>query len=746
MSAPSNEAGPDWDPPLLEEDRAGPTMPVLLTGHRAAAILSGGSDLALEWEARGARMEWGGVYAQGIRLTGPWTLQLGERGKALLSLEQSLRKLTVRRTGLVSLHTGPGWSARQEVVVPHDDPAVTRRLSITALAERGLKLRVGMSVEPFLLPVLMEGLKPHSYSLRSTPTGFAVSAEGSAFELVSSTGPTSAHYGGTSLPAEPKSVPPGHIELTWDLTMDPAERLDLSWVIWGGGERLVRQEPDHGQRILGCRESWAMDRRQSQADWWAERPRLRFPQAPELERAAVLATGALEGLMQAPEPGMVGLVAGYPWYCALWFRDIAWMLPAALWLGDFDWARATLGTAFRFQSRAHLPVIAAEIGEVPMQVSPGPIFLYGTSDTTLHFPALAHRFVRHAGAERGSFLRPLLPQVGACVEWADRKLSPRTGLFTNGGEIAEMAQATQGGKVQYGFDAKDTTIWDSTDRRSHAIDLQVLHARALKGSAALGAMFGQPGPNDGERRALEVQQKVVERYDWPQQSYLVDTLDAEGRPVPRLRPNALISVSDGWFPRAKAQAIVQRAARPDLTTPWGVRTLSEADPGFDPEAYHDGQVWTIATDWAAQAAFRAGLPEVGLSYLRTVSKLLASERGLANECYHGSRPEPFDSCFLLGLSVGPFLTALFEGLWGLSIPVPGTLVLDPQMPQGWKQAGMEHLRLGASRLDLQWSPGKVAVHVRDGPEVHVGARSADEMVVVPSGSTRSIALPEAPSS
>ncbi|MDE1821475.1 MAG: hypothetical protein KGJ23_10140 [Euryarchaeota archaeon] len=734
-----NPKDPDWEAPLLETSEPRPDLPVLLSGHRSAAILSAAGEMQLPWETRGARIEWGGAYAQGVRLTGPWTLQVGSAGGAPQPLSTFLRSLSVRRTEVTSTYQGPGWTARQEVVVPHDEPAVTRRLLLTGMAETGLDLSIGMRVEPFLLPVLMEGLRPRVYALRGSPTGFALSAEGYALELLSSEAPTSLSVEGRALSVEPSTQPVPAVDLVWNLHLDPAEMVRLSWVVWGGMEKLVRMEPDHGARLLSSSVAWRDERRSSQALWWNERPRFRFPQDPLLEEGALLATGALEALTHAPEPGMVGMVAGYPWYYALWFRDIAWMLPAVLWLGDFDWARATLGTAFNFQSRAHVPVLGAEPGEVPMQVSPGPIFLYGTSDTTLHFPALAYRFLQHAGVERASFLRPLLPHVAGCLAWADRKVSPQTGLFTNGGEIAEMAAAAQQGKVQCGIDALDTTIWDSTDRRAHAVDLQVLHVRALRAATGLAGALGafDGAPSGGEERAQAIQQKVLNSYRWPSEDYLVDTLTPEGEPVNRLRPNALLAVMDGWLPREQAQAMIRRAACEDLTTPWGVRTLSRKDPNFDPEAYHDGQVWTIATDWAAHAALRARCPEEGLAYLHTVTGLLKSEHGLANECYHGLRAQPFDSCFLLGLSVGPFLTALFEGLWGLSfVPGQGAPVLrvDPAFPSTWQEASLENLRVGDTILDLHWTPGKLKVEQRSGPALEVQGGEGLEVLPVSTGS------------
>ncbi|MGI0140675.1 MAG: hypothetical protein ACREBT_05975, partial [Thermoplasmata archaeon] len=50
--------------------------PVLLTSLASAVLLDGRGDVELPRETRGTEVDWGGVYAQLVRLTGPWRLAL----------------------------------------------------------------------------------------------------------------------------------------------------------------------------------------------------------------------------------------------------------------------------------------------------------------------------------------------------------------------------------------------------------------------------------------------------------------------------------------------------------------------------------------------------------------------------------------------------------------------------------------------------------------------------------------------
>ena len=241
------------------------------------------------------------------------------------------------------------------------------------------------------------------------------------------------------------------------------------------------------------------------------------------------------------------------------------------------------------------------------------------------------------------------------------------------------------------------------------MDVQVLWVTALRAAAELRALVGRPDAAPLHEEADRMVGRVNALYRWPEENYLFDSLRPEG-PVRKLRPNALRAVSAGIVEPAWARSMVERVAQADLSTGWGVRTLSSRDPGYAPHTYHEGQVWTIATAWAAEAALAVRDQTRGLQFLNTIARRLTTEGGYANECYRGDRAEPYNSCFLLGFSVAPFLTVLFERLWGISVDATvGTLQLSPAFPTSWRSASLRNLRLGAGAIDIEWSPGTARV-------------------------------------
>lgn len=682
--------------------------PVLLTSLASAALGDGQGDLRYARESRGAVTEWGGVYGQLIRLTGPWTVELGSR-EATTDLPSCRVSESSFPGGWRSQHWWNDLTIVQELVAIPRPAGVVRRLSVQSESDREVPLTFTSRFSPYLFPVLVEGIRPLDFEIRTSAEDLAIRHQGFGLRVASTVAPSDLFLNRGSWIGGKYRGPVTEFASEHPVVVPPGGSAEIRWRIVGGLERDLDSALAVTLTNIGSPDELATRQAEDERQWTQGTPELEFPDAPELETAYRRARTALRRLYSAPDENLVGLVAGYPWYSAIWCRDLAIMLPALLWLGDFEWVARSLSTVFRFQSRSTVPLLGAEPGALPMQLAPGPIFLYGTSDSTLRFPAVVEQMHRHTGDL--SSVVEWADAVHRIVEWGRGRTDPPTGLLRHGGEAEAISVATAKlARVRYGIDSPDTTIWDSADRRDHALDVQVLWWETLCSAAHLLTHAEDSGRRETcEELARRLATTIRARYFWPEERYLYDSLRGS-TPVARIRPNALRAVSAHLLDPDISVAAVDRAAADDLTSPWGVRSLSSLDPDYNSRAYHDGQVWTIATAWAADAAFAVGQRHRGVEYLRTIAARYAAEDGFANECYLGDRPEPFNSCFLLGFSVAPFLTVLFERLWGIRVGEGKASVrVVPGFPPEWTSARLHGLRLSDGRLDLEWTPGKLNV-------------------------------------
>jgi glycogen debranching enzyme len=681
--------------------------PILLTSFASAALLDGRGDLELLREMRGAPVDWGGVVGQCVRLTGPWRLTFGTADEEA-DLPSSLVATAQLPGAWESRHRWNGFELVQRVAAVGTLPGVVRTVRCSRTGDGPAALTVTSSFAPYLLPVLVEGIRPHLFRADTAPDELRIRQRGFGLSVRSNLPPTRLFLNRGSWIGGKFRGRIDEVGIEYTVPVEPGGSTELRMLVAGGIERSLDARAEAAAEVLGDPAAAAAAVDAADRAWADATPTLRFPDAPALEQGYVSARAALRRLYAQPGDALTGLVAGFPWYSAIWCRDLAWMLWAVLWLGDFEWARRSIDTVLRYQSRSEVPILAGEPGELSMQLSPGPIFFYGTSDTTLYYPLL----IRHVGRHAGTPTSPpeWTAAVRSMIAWGERRCDPATGLLRNGGEAEAISAATASlSRVRYGIDSPDTTIWDSTDRRDHAIDIQSLWWRALQAGADLLEGAEAETARRWRASADRLAESIRARYVWPAEEYLYDSIRA-GRPSEQVRPNALRAVSAGLLPAEIAARVVRRAARTDLTTPWGVRTLSAGDPRYDPIAYHDGQVWTIATAWAADAALTVGEADLGVAYLSTIAARFAAESGFANECYRGDRAEAYDSCFLLGFSVAPFVTVLFERLWGLTVDAgAGRLVVRPNFPASWRSAAIERFRLGGGTVDLDWSPERLSV-------------------------------------
>jgi glycogen debranching enzyme len=222
----------------------------------------------------------------------------------------------------------------------------------------------------------------------------------------------------------------------------------------------------------------------------------------------------------------------------------------------------------------------------------GPFRYYGSADATSWFLVLLDATGdRELAGELESAWR-------AAAEWLRRTLDDGGGLLWHG------PGAHRGGLTQMGW----RDAWDPTSPRGMGIlrpdgtvpvppladaDTQAVTVAALR---AVARLSGDPG---WDERAQRMRAQVTA-------TYLPDVMLVEsgGQPVHAAGSQL------GWLLWADAidpsavDSVAERLCRPDLATPYGLRTLSSSAPTFDVSAYHRGSVWPFDT-WLGWGGLRA---------------------------------------------------------------------------------------------------------------------------------------------
>ena len=364
--------------------------------------------------------------------------------------------------------------------------------------------------------------------------------------------------------------------------------------------------------------------------------------APDIgERTLVEANLAdLRALLMADpdEPNDVFTAAGAPWYLTLFGRDALWTARLLLPLGT-ELAAGTLRTLARRQGRRHDARTEEAPGKILHEARPAPsrtatlslpAIYYGTVDATALWVCLLHD-AWQAGMP-ATEIAALLPNLVAAMEWiTGQDADP------DGDGLVEYRGSSRGGLANQGWKDSADAIRHSDGafaaRPVALCEVQGYAYAAAVDAANLGRVFALPGGDEWLAWAKRLRGRFHEAF-WLRDErgpYPAIALDANKLPVSGAASNMGHLLGTGILDHEQSGWVAARLAAPDLTTAYGLRTLSTASAAYNPVSYHRGSIWPHDT-----AITVAGLAAEGHSELAAT---LA--RGLIRAAHHfgGQPPE-----------------------------------------------------------------------------------------------------------
>jgi predicted glycogen debranching enzyme len=205
-----------------------------------------------------------------------------------------------------------------------------------------------------------------------------------------------------------------------------------------------------------------------------------------------------------------------------------------------------------------------------------------------------------------------------------------------------------------------------TPRNGKPVEIQALWYNALRFTAHLARQFAD---DVAGQTFDDLATKAAKNFNiafWNESAgCLYDVVEGEVKDA-SLRPNQVIALSLGYcaIPEARARRILT-VVEGSLLTPYGLRTLAPADPGYrgryegsGPDrdsAYHQGTVWPwlLGPFITAQRRFNGDKTAELLEPLRAFA--LSRGTGQLSEIFDGDVPHRPRGCFAQAWSVGEIL-------------------------------------------------------------------------------------------
>lgn len=407
--------------------------------------------------------------------------------------------------------------------------------------------------------------------------------------------------------------------------------------------------------------------------------------------------------------------AGVPWFVAIFGRD-SLIVSLQNMVVYPDFARGALDILGRLQATDVDDYRDAQPGKILHEIRVGELAerklvphtpYYGTADATALYLITLHEAWQWLGDDR--LFHDHEGAAKKCLEWIDRY-----GDLDGDGLQEYQTRSPQGYENMAWKDAPDSVVYPDgapvkgpkalCELQGYTFDAWLRMAHAFE-------HFNQPDLADTLRRKAAALQRKVEELFWCEETgFYAYALDGDKKQVRTIASNPGHLLWSGIVSRERARRVIARLLEPDMWSGWGIRTLSEKNPAFNPFSYQNGSIWPHDNGIIAMGCKHYGFSQEAASIARGISeaasyfvfyRLPELYAGTAREA--GAFPVQY-----LGANVPQAWAAgsvfhLLRALLGLDADAhSNTLYIDPVLPRWLPDITLHNLRVGMGMVTLRF--------------------------------------------
>ncbi len=528
--------------------------------------------------------------------------------------------------------------------------------------------------------------------------------------------------------------------LSFEVMLKPAETWHccLVYDLLDGEERFAAPPPCTVQ-------SHGSEHAETMADWLAKVMKVQTSNEEfyRLYRQALEDMAALR-LPIAGTDHMVFLpAAGLPWFVAPFGRDsLIVSLQNLLIYPAF--ARGALEILGSLQSKVDDPHRDAEPGKILHEIRYGELAhfrliphtpYYGTADATPLYLVTLHAAWMATG-DRG-LLEQHIDTAEGCLDWIDRYGDRDGDGFQEYQTRSDLGYENMGWK-----DSGDCIVYPDGSLVKGPKALCELQGYVYDAWVRMAEVFDELGRPD-RAAALRAKAKALfERFNeafWDEEfGFYAFGLDGDKKPVLTVASNVGHCLFSGIVRRDRAARVVERMMRPDMSSGWGIRTLSALNPAFNPYNYQTGSVWPHDNGIIAFGFKRYGFGREAAVIAHDISRAASHfQSNQLPELYAGIQRDGGNfPVQYLGANVPQAWAAgsafmLLQTMLGVVPDAPrGRLFVDPELPAWLPDVVVTDLAVGRQSFDIRFR--------RDGDATSYEVLKGDPAAVIrqPVGSAR----------
>ncbi len=288
--------------------------------------------------------------------------------------------------------------------------------------------------------------------------------------------------------------------------------------------------------------------------------------------------------------------AGVPWFVGLFGRD-SLIVSVQNSMVYPDFTRGALDVLGRWQATERDDYRDAEPGKIMHELRTGELAYfkliphtpyYGTADATPLYLIVLHVAWRCTGDR--ALLEQHLPTAERCLEWID-KYGDRDG----DGFQEYQTRSPDGYENQGWKDAGDAVVYPDGSLVKGPKALCELQGYVYDAWQRMAEIYDALGEAAKAGRLRAKARRLFEQFNeafWDEESgFYAFCLDGDKKPVLSVASNPGHCLATGIVPPERAGRVVSRLLAPDMSSGWGIRTLSSKHPAYNPHSYQNGSVW-----------------------------------------------------------------------------------------------------------------------------------------------------------